>query len=220
MFEANLPPFVQVHQMDFSAEAMEASLQQDAADIDLSRERRAQALLQLAGMDYAHSRFDDALTKYHELLGYYQETGNTTMQALVVIGVGDVHQRMGKLSEAKDWYTRAIKAACESKVPLVLFTLARNLGHISFELQHYEDAERYFDSAQQLALQVHDPEAKILALEWRAYSQMQLSATARAQHSFQEAFRTAREFDKHDHESRLTERLNQLGAPELNLESC
>jgi tetratricopeptide (TPR) repeat protein len=198
--------------MDFSAEAMEASLQQEAEDLEIGPENRAQALLQLASLDYAHSRYDAALGRYHRLLGYSRQTGNTTMQAIVVIGIGDVYQRMGDLETARDWYTRAIHAACESKSPVVLFTLARNLGHVSFELQQYEDAERYFDSTQQLALQVHDPDAKILALEWRGVSQMQLSAYDRAHRSLSEALATADEFEKHEHRLRIMERLQEFTA--------
>ena len=212
MMGADLPPFVQIHPMDFSAEAMEASLQQEGEDPEVRRERRAQALLQLASLDYAHSRYDAALRKYYELLGYYQQTGNTAVQAVVVMGIGDVYQRMGNLASARDWYTRAIRAACESKSPVVLFTLARNLGHVSFDLQQYEDAERYFDSVRQLALEVYDPDAKILALEWGALSQMQLSAHDRARRSLSEALAVAGEFEKPEHQARIAERLRQLGA--------
>jgi hypothetical protein len=92
--------------------------------------------------------------------------------------------------------------------------LARNLAHLSYDLRQYEDAERYFDSAQQLALQVYDPDAKILALECRAFSQLHLSAGDRARRSFSEALTTAREFGKRDHESRILERLRHFGNPE------
>jgi tetratricopeptide (TPR) repeat protein len=217
MLGADLPPFVQRHQLDFSAEAMEASLQEETEDAEISRENRMQALLQLASLDYAHARYDAALRKYYELLDYYRQTGNTTIQAVVVMGIGDVYQRTGDLATARDWYTRAITAACESKSPVILFTLARNLGHVSFELKQYEDAERYFDSAQQLALQVCDADAKVLALEWRALSQIQLSAHDRAQRSLSEALAAAGEFEKQEHVPRIMERLQQLGCGELNV---
>jgi tetratricopeptide (TPR) repeat protein len=203
-------PFVTVQEFDFSPEAIAASLKEIARD-GADREQRAQALLQLAFLDYAHGRADEALAGFHEVLGYYQETGNATMLAVALTGVGDVYQRGGDLGQAKDWYARAIAPAVECKSPIALFTVARNLGHVSFALRQFEEAESFFDSAQILGLQIYDPESKILALEWKALAAQQLSAPDRAIQSLTEALASARQFHKTEHEKRVQDRLRQFG---------
>lgn len=204
-------PFVQTHEFDMSHEAMAASLEKEAQDEKAPREQRAQALLQLASLDFAHGRYQQALDKYYQLLAYYQETGNTTLQALTLNGIADIFRRAGDIQSAKAWYSRAIAPATESKSPVILFTLARNLAHTSYELGQYADAEKFFDSSQQLGLQVYDPEAKILALEWRALSQMKLGSPDRAKQSLRDALAAARQWSKQQHEERILSRLTQLG---------
>jgi tetratricopeptide (TPR) repeat protein len=210
MFAAGMPLLSQVHEMDFSPEAIHASLHQEAMSHTSPREQQAQALFQLATLDQVYGRQDEAFQRFFGLLGYYQETGNQTMQAMALIGMGDVSQQRGDLAAAKDWYESAIPAATEAKSTTGLFTLARNLGQIAFQLQNYKDAETYFDSAQKLALHVYDPEAKILSLEWCALSQMYLSAYDRARRSLTEALTVTRQFEKREHEERIANRLAQL----------
>lgn len=204
-------PFVTVQEFDFSPEAIAASLREIARNDGAGREQRAQALLQLAFLDYGHGRAREALAGFHEVLGHYQETGNATMLAVALAGVGDVYQRGGDLAQAKDWYARAIAPAVECKSPIVLFTVARNLGHVSFALRQFEEAESFFDSAQILGLQIYDPESKILALEWKALAAQQLSAPDRAIQSLTEALASARQFHNTEHEKRIQDRLRQFG---------
>jgi hypothetical protein len=204
-------PFVGVHDLDCSADAIAASLRKVAEDGDADRDQRAQALLQLAYIDCAHGRGSEALAKFQEVLGYYQETSNAAMLAVALTGVGDVHRRAGDLNQAKDWYARAIAPATDSRSPILLFTVARNLGHVAFDLRQFDEAESFFDSAQILGLQIYDPESKILALEWKAMAAIQLSADDRARDSLIEALATARQFQRPEHEERIAGRLRQLG---------
>ncbi|MCD4811468.1 tetratricopeptide repeat protein [bacterium] len=201
-------PFVEVKHLDLSTDAMIASLREEAKDPGVSSEQRAQSLLQLACIDYAHCRYEDAITKYTELLAYYQETQNSTMQAFVLNGIGDTYNRVGKFDMAQDWYERALVPAAESKSPIILFSLSRNLGHVYYQLKQYSQAEVFFDGAQQLGLQTHDPEAKILSMEWRGLSQEKQKAFDRAADSFEEATRLSHEFKRNEHLNRNLEHLS------------
>jgi tetratricopeptide (TPR) repeat protein len=203
-------PFVAVHRLDFSPETIAASLEQTANDPNASREERARSLLQLAYLDYAQGRDQQALEKFTGVFTYYEGTKNAVMQAIALTGIGSVHQRSGDFARAWEWYCRAIRPAGQSKSPMVLFTLARDLGQVAFGLQRYQDAESYFHSAQLLGLQVYDPESKIAALEWKSVAQIELSAHDRARESLKEALATAREFGKQDAEQRIQVKLNEL----------
>lgn len=207
-------PFVKFLSTDLSTEAMVASLNEELADPETLVEQRAQALVQLAGHDYANRRYEEALVKYNELQAYYQETGDLTMLTFVLIGVGDVHSRMQKPALAKEWFERALVPAAECGSPILLFTLGRNLGHIYYEQKQFAQAETFFDGAQQLGLLTRDPDCKILALEWRGLSQEQQLSWDRAADSFEEAARLALEFKRDEHRQRnlghLRKTLKQL----------
>lgn len=203
-------PFVAVHRLDFSPEIIAASLEQTAKDPNANEEERARSLLQLAYLDYAHGRDQQALEKFTGLLTYYEETKNAVMQAIALTGIGSVHERADDLAHAWEWYCRAIRPASEGKSPMVLFTLARDLGQVALGLQRYEEAESFFHSAQLLGLQVYDPESKIAALESKSLAQIHLTAHDRARESLNEALETAREFGKQDAAQRIQVKLNEL----------
>jgi len=195
-------PFVELCQLDLSSEAMARDLEEELTDPELQDEQRAQMLMQSASLDYAHGRTANAMAKYQDLLAYYQQTGNVTMQALVMSGLGDVHRRENQLKEAKHWYECAIEPAVASQSAVILFALARNLGHLCYETGQFEQSESYFDSAQQLGPQTSDPEATILALEWRGLSQSEQKIFDRALDSFVEAAKQAKEFQRAEHYQR------------------
>ncbi len=203
-------PFLEQQHFDLSTAAMTESLREEARDPELPAEQRAQSLLQLACIDYAHQRYADAMEKYSDLLAYYQQTGNVMLQAMVLNGIGDVYGRMKNLHQARDWYERALVPAGESAHPIILFTVARNLGHIYYDMKNYEQAEVFFDGAQQLGLHTHDPDSKIVALEWRGLSQQKQKQYARAADSFEAAVLSAVEFDRAGHVQRNLEHLEKL----------
>ncbi len=133
------------------------------------RKSKAQALIQLAFIDYAHGRYSDALARYDQLLGFYQKTHNKLMQALVMNGIGDVYNRQQKLPIALSWYRRALVPAAGAASPVLMLTLGRNLAHFHYERKEYAEAEVYFDGCQKVGPMTSDPSAKILALEWRGF---------------------------------------------------
>ena len=55
---------------------------------------RMQALLQLAGIDFAYQRYPEAIQKYKILNNYYAAHQAPVMQAVVLQGVGDALRRM------------------------------------------------------------------------------------------------------------------------------
>lgn len=164
-------PRLRVHPVDFGPEALEESMQEEVADESRTDEDRMNTLLSLALLDYAHNRFDDALHKYEKLLGYYQHTGNKPMQALVMSGLGDLNHRSELLVHAKYWYECALVPLAEAPTPVLLFSVLKNLGQVSYKLGDYPTAGQYFEMVDQVATQMRDAEGKAWALEWRGLSQ-------------------------------------------------
>ncbi len=180
-------PRVRVRALDVSQAAIQAALSEEVADEGLPQEQRMQALLSSALLDYAHGRAEAALKALWVLLGYYQETDNAAMQGLVLNTIGDVYHRAGALDQAQHWYECAVPPAARSKVPVILRTVAGNLGTVAFKKGQFGLAEQLYDSVDQLAGYGLDPEGKAQALEWRGLSQERQQAHARAIESWEAA---------------------------------
>jgi len=180
-------PRVRVAQVNLGPDAMAASIEEDVHDEELPIEQRMQSLFTVACLDYAHHRVNDAITKFNILLGYYQHTGNSMMQALVMNGMGDVFHRSANLDKAQYWYECAVTPAVDAQVPVVLATITRNLGDVAYKLSQYAEAEQYFDGLDKLAAYMLDPENKARALEWRGLSQEKQEAYMRAMKSWEDA---------------------------------
>ncbi len=180
-------PRVRVAQVNLGPDAMAASIEEDVYDEELPIEERMQSLFTVACLDYAHQRVNDAITKFNILLGHYQHTGNSMMQALVMNGMGDVFHRSANLDKAQYWYECGITPAVDSQVPVVLATLTKNLGDVAYKLKQYAEAEQYYDGLDKLAAYMLDPESKAWALEWRGLSQEKQGAYVRAMKSWEDA---------------------------------
>ncbi len=180
-------PRVRVAEMRLAPGDVEASLRQDVADEQLPDEQRMQALLSLAVFDYAYNRADDAVAKFNHLLGYYQQTGNTMMQAFVLNGLGDVARRQGDRERALHWYECAVPPAAEAQNPVVLSSIVRNLGEVAYERGQYAEAEGYFEQLDRLTAVTLDADAKARALEWRGLSQEKRGALGPATQTWETA---------------------------------
>jgi len=170
-----------------SPQDMQAALRDGAADEGAPVEERMQALLSLAVLDYAHNRAADAVARFNHLLGYYQHTGNTVMQAFVLNGLGDVARRQGDADGARHWYECAVPPAIEGGDPIVLSGVVRNLGEAAYQRRQYAEAEQYFDHLHRLTAVTLDADGKARALEWRGLSQEKQGDPTRAAESWETA---------------------------------
>jgi len=178
--------------VDLGPAALEDSLEQEVEDEALPTEQRMQALLQLALLDSAHQRDQGAVAKYNFLLGHYQDTGDTAMQAFVLNGLGEIYRREGKLEQAEQWFECAVPPAAESGNAIVLRMVVSNLAGVAYAQQRYARAEELYDGVDQLSAQLLDPEGKARALEQRGLSQRGQRAYDRAVESWESAAQLSR----------------------------
>ena len=104
-------------EVDFSPEAIAASMEQDAADQSLAVDERMQALLSLALLDFAHARYETAGERLDTLLSHYQQTDDPGMQATVLNCMGDIHHRQDQLNRAQHHYECAVPLAARAAAP-------------------------------------------------------------------------------------------------------
>ena len=166
-------PRLRLHPVDFGPAALEAGLQETAADEAQPEAQRMSSFLSLALLDYAHNRIGPAVEKLQALLGYYQHTGDRPMQAFVMSGMGDLNRRNGRLPEARHWYECALAPLAEAPAPVILFSVLKNLGQLTYEQREWATAEQYFGMAEEVATHARDAEGKAWALEWRGRAQEQ-----------------------------------------------
>lgn len=158
-------PRLEVYAVDLGPEAMAAALAREAEDEALPPEQRMQSLLQLAVLDGAYNRTNDALSKYDLLLGYYQGTGNLAMQALVLCSLGDLYRRNADSKTARHYYECAVPPVIQADHPVLFLGVLMNLGEVAYEEQDFVTARGCFEGADTLAGNLGDAEAKVRALE-------------------------------------------------------
>jgi len=160
-----------IKSFDLGPNAIQKALQDEVEDDDLPVEQRMQALLQNALIDGAHGRHLDALNQFWVLLGHYQQSNNSTLQAVVINAVADVYRLDGRFDKAQHFYECAIPPAIESKSVVVFHSAVRNLADLAFEGQRYGDASELYGHASELAGKMLYAEGRITAFQQRGICQ-------------------------------------------------
>jgi hypothetical protein len=95
-------PNVRVYRPELDPESFEKKLNERANDPALPAEERAQIHMMLAGFDVANQRYDTALARNLELLGYFRHAGQLQEQAIVMNNIGDLHYIQKKIPRGSD----------------------------------------------------------------------------------------------------------------------
>lgn len=175
------PDGVVVYTADFSPKALEEGLAADAARPSLPPRQRALALLQSAGLDFAHQRYVPALEKYGLLYNLFDDLREPGLAALCLCGAGDVYRRVGQLDEASLRYRQGLHLVREGQSPPVMLNLLMGVGHVCLEQQRFADAEQYWDLAARVAAaQLKNVMALPECMEWVGVARLGLGDSAGA----------------------------------------
>ncbi|HKX30062.1 MAG TPA: hypothetical protein VJ302_20400 [Blastocatellia bacterium] len=144
-------PGVRSYQPRLEPDYLMKELARQANDPRTPPEEQAQIHMMLAGQDVAERRFDRALARNQELLGYFRHTGQQHHQSVVLNNIGDLHYLQDRLDQAREAYEQAIMIAVrERSQPLVIYQ-SLNLGHVLQRQRRFDQALIYYRSAEQLA---------------------------------------------------------------------
>ncbi len=146
-----------IYEPDLSPPALMDAMARDVADPALPEPQRMQMLTQLASLDYAYGRLEEASAKYEILYDYYRRDEVPVMQAFVLQGVGDVLRRVGRLPLAKERYRAGADAGDRPPraLPLIM-SLAYAVGDVSLTLRQYQDAEDHLEIARKIAISLRN----------------------------------------------------------------
>lgn len=180
-------PGVEYEEPDLGADVIRSGLERQAANESLPLEERLNAVLVLAGNDVAFGRLPAALEKYALLLQYHAPLGNTALAAVALNGMGEVYERMGDLERANQAYMSALIPATDGPHPPipVFRNVAINLANLRMTQKSWDEAEGYWDVAQQLAIVSRDGPGKVYALDQLGYCQRQQGKLAEAARTWQ-----------------------------------
>jgi tetratricopeptide (TPR) repeat protein len=186
-------PNVKVYRPELDPESLEKKLNEKANDPSLPAEERAQLHMMLAGFDVAHKRYDIALARNQELLGYFRHIGEQHQQSLVMNNIGDLHYMRKNFKEAQTWYERAINLSVGLKSePLVLYQ-SFNLGNALLMQNRFADSLVYYTAMEQLAQATNLPVQQIQALEQMGVANHRMGKSSEAAESWEKAVEMSRE---------------------------
>lgn len=192
-----LPRFGRALHFDLSSEALARSAATEAEDPSLSRQQRAQALLQAAMLDVGHRRFEPARRRLDAIYGEAQALKSPVLAALALSGLGDIERIEKRHAPAIEWYERALVPASDAGAPIVLLMITRHLADLYFAGGRVVDAEVFFDGAQQLAGMIPEPETQATSLLGRGLAQQRRGAAPEVwAASFLAAAEVARDNDR------------------------
>lgn len=184
--------------VDFSPEAMANDLVQTALDPTLPPVTRASAVLQLAGLDYAHRRFAESARKFtwvFDVLEDVEETEGT--RATCLYAVGEIARQANEFELAKKRYQQALALAAPQPGTLpIAMSAASSLGDLCIvqartqELHGFEllaEARGYYEIASLIASKLCNVHVKADVLEKLGVVDHELGDFGRAVERWQEA---------------------------------
>ena len=205
-------PRVQRYAPDLSLEALNQSLEEEVADETLPLAERMAVLPVSAGNDLAFGRFPAALEKYALLLQYHGSMNNYALAAVALNGMGQVYERMGDLEKANEAYQAALVPASHGEHPAipVFLNVVLSLANLRMAQQSWDQAEGYWDAAQQLATVARDGPLKVRALDHRGVCQERQGNLEAAEQSWRAGTVIAAQLEDVDLSASLIERLRGL----------
>jgi tetratricopeptide (TPR) repeat protein len=161
----NKYPEAQFYQPPLEPDKLMKELAGQANDPRTPPEEQAQIHMMLAGLDVSEGRFDQALARNQELLGYFRHTGQRHHQSIVLNNIGDIYYLQNQLDAARESYEQAIMiAVAEKSEPLVIYQ-SINLGNVLQRQRKFDEALVYYQAAEQLADKNRTLAYQIQALE-------------------------------------------------------
>ncbi len=204
-------PRIQWYELDLSTEALNRSMEAEIADNAVPLAERMNSLLVMAAIDGAYHRLPEALEKYELLLQYHASMNNYPLAALAMNGIGETYEKMGDLDKAGESYESALIPATKGEHPPIpiFLNVVVNLANLRRTQERWDEAEAYFDMAQQLATVNRDATLKIRSLENRGSCQYPQRKYEEACQSWNDALVMAAQLQDTELCQGLLERLRQ-----------
>ena len=134
---------VLVMELELGHDQILNELVETMAATQLPADERVMALFQLAAIDFAYKRYDDAIAKYGHAFNYYVETENLAMQALCLNSAGDALSQAGDSARALERYQQSLAVSVPNQNLPVLHAGLYGAGCCCLDLEQFSQAEGY-----------------------------------------------------------------------------
>ncbi|MBI3897464.1 MAG: tetratricopeptide repeat protein [Gammaproteobacteria bacterium] len=181
--------------VDFSGPKAADSLVKTINNPDIPVAERILALTQVAALDLAYKRYDQAFEKYALLHAYHVQQKDAVGQALALAGAGDVAMQRNQLEEARKRYQQSLAVAVPEKNLAVLLNLLSGAGECCLRLKEFAEAEGYFDFANRCAGKLVNLSAKIQSMEKLGLAQLGCRKTTEAIQTWRDAKDLCQRYD-------------------------
>lgn len=197
---------VLVLDLDFGPARMHDDLVASVADRSQPPQQRMLGLLQLAAVDFAHKRHDDAHAKYAAVYQFFEGKQQPGMQALCLTGVGQIAGEQGDHKTALARYRQALALVAPTRALPLMLNPMLGAGRSALRLGDYAEAEGYLGNAADIARKGLDHTTCCDALHDKGVAQRLGGKPAEALASWRQAATLAASFEYHDGRRRsLTE---------------
>jgi tetratricopeptide (TPR) repeat protein len=186
---------VQVRPFSIPPNIMEEELLEASANPNVPPDEKMRAELQLAYLDCAYSRFDQAIARFLKALAFFQWAEVPVMEGLVIAGLGDVARRQENWHDAQHWYECAVVPAAKSGNPMLMSNIVQNLAVVAFHDKRFADAEQRYSELVALKRGMIDEDGLVEALEWQGLSEEEQLAYDRAVVCWEEGALICRAFE-------------------------
>lgn len=137
--------------IDFSADAVSRAVVEQANDPATPIEQRMLAFTQVAALDHAWRRYDEAVRKYGVAYRHYLGAKNEPMQGTCLLFAGYSLERMERNDEARERFRQALELAISSDIKQLMLNAMMALGALHQRELDWGSAATYWEGAAYVA---------------------------------------------------------------------
>ncbi|MBX3275956.1 MAG: hypothetical protein KF729_37235 [Sandaracinaceae bacterium] len=136
-----------VRPIDFGPDALTEAVAERAADSSAPPADRVAALVQVAALDHAWKRYDEAIAKYGVAFRYYLAERAWPMVAVTLLFAGHSLEQLGRREEARERYRQALEQAIANDVKQVMLNALMALGGLHEGEEDWSAGAEYWEGA-------------------------------------------------------------------------
>ncbi len=147
--------------IDFSHQALVEALVETTGDRQAPIEDRMRALLQVASLDHAWGRHQEAINKYGLAHRHFVQTKNAPLQGVCLLFAGYSFDQMGRNDDAREKYRQALELAIANEIKQMMLNALMALGGLHQREQDWNNAAQYWETASFVAKSLNNPYALV-----------------------------------------------------------
>ncbi len=169
-----------VRPIDFSTNAMTQALVDTMDDRSAPPADRMAAFVQVAALDHAWGRHDEAVAKYSVAHRFYLQERNEPMRGICILHAGYAYEQSNRFAEAREKYQQALELAIANDIRQLMLNAMMALAALHQRFSEWGPAAEYWEGASFVAKAMNNPYALADCTEHAGVCQIALSDLRKA----------------------------------------